>query len=114
VERITADAHAAYDRCFDPEGRTRQARAIGASPSRIEGLRNLMVPTLVIHGDADRLVPLEGGRATAEAIPGSRLEIVAGMGHDYPPQYWDRMVDLITTHAKAARLHVESTPRSAP
>jgi len=102
VERIMADAHAAYDRCWDPEGRARQAQAVAASPSRIQALGTLKVPTLVVHGDADRLVPLEGGRATAQAIPGARLEIVEGMGHDYPPQHWDRLVELITTHAKTA------------
>jgi pimeloyl-ACP methyl ester carboxylesterase len=102
VERITADAHAAYDRCWDPEGRARQSKAVGASRSRVKALASLTVPTLVVHGDADRLVPLEGGRATAEAIPGARLEIVEGMGHDYPPEHWDRMVELITTHAEAA------------
>jgi pimeloyl-ACP methyl ester carboxylesterase len=102
VDRITADAHAAYDRCWDPEGRARQAMAVGSSPSRVDALRSLKVPTLVVHGDADRLVPLDDGRATAEAIPGARLEIVEGMGHDYPPQYWELMVELITTHADAA------------
>jgi pimeloyl-ACP methyl ester carboxylesterase len=102
VDRISADAHAAYDRCWDPGGRARQAMAVASSPSRVDALRNLKVPTLVVHGDADRLVPLDGGRATAEAIPGARLEIVEGMGHDYPPQHWERMVELITTHAKAA------------
>jgi pimeloyl-ACP methyl ester carboxylesterase len=102
VDRITADAHAAYDRCWDPEGRARQTKAIGASPSRQAALGSLRVPSLVVHGDADRLVPLGNGRATAAAIPGSRLEIVEGMGHDYPPQYWDRLVALITTHAQAA------------
>jgi pimeloyl-ACP methyl ester carboxylesterase len=102
VERITADAHAAYDRCWDPGGRARQGRAIGASPSREAALGSLRVPSLVVHGDADRLVPLENGVATAAAIPGARLEIVEGMGHDYPPQYWDRLVELITTHALAA------------
>ena len=101
VARITADAHAAYDRCWDPEGRARQAMAINSSPSRVEALGSLRVPTLVVHGDADRLIPLEGGRATAEAIPGARLEIVAGMGHDYPPQFWGTMVELIATHAKS-------------
>jgi pimeloyl-ACP methyl ester carboxylesterase len=102
VERITADAHAAFDRCWDPEGRARQAMAIGSSPSRVEALGSLKLPVLVIHGDADRLVPLEGGKATAAAIPGARLEIIEGMGHDYPPQYWDRLVDLIAAHAQAA------------
>ncbi len=102
VERITADAYAAYDRCWDPGGRERQATAIQASPSREEALHSLTVPTLVVHGDADRLVPLEFGRKTAEAVPGARLEIVKGMGHDYPPQHWDRMVELISAHALAA------------
>jgi pimeloyl-ACP methyl ester carboxylesterase len=99
VERITADAHAAFDRSWDPEGRARQAMAIGSSRSRIEALGQLEVPTLVVHGDADRLVPLESGRATADAIPGARFEIVEGMGHDYPPQVWDRIVELISSHA---------------
>jgi pimeloyl-ACP methyl ester carboxylesterase len=102
VDRITADAHAAYDRCWDPEGRARQAMAVMSSPSRVAALGKLQVPTLVVHGDADRLVPPEAGRATAEAIPGARLEIVEGMGHDYPPQYWPRMVELITGHARSA------------
>jgi pimeloyl-ACP methyl ester carboxylesterase len=102
VDRITADAHAAYDRSWDPAGRARQTGAINDSPSRVAALGSLTVPTLVVHGDADRLVPLENGRATAAAIPGARLEIIEGMGHDYPPQYWDRLVELITTHARAA------------
>jgi pimeloyl-ACP methyl ester carboxylesterase len=102
VERITADAHAAFDRCWDPEGRARQAKAVAASPSRQSALASLRVPTLVIHGDADRLVPLAAGRATAAAIPDARLEIIEGMGHDYPPQHWDRLVGLITDHARAA------------
>ncbi|HUP85233.1 MAG TPA: alpha/beta hydrolase [Acidimicrobiales bacterium] len=101
VERITADAHAAYDRCWDPEGRARQSKAVAASASRTESLAGLTVPTLVVHGDADRLVPPIAGRMTADAIPGARLEIVEGMGHDYPPEHWDRMVELITSHARS-------------
>ena len=102
VDRITADAYAAFDRCWDPEGRARQAMAVQSSPSRQAALGALTVRTLVVHGDADRLMPLEGGRATASAIPRARLEIVDGMGHDYPPQYWDRLVELITGHAMAS------------
>ena len=102
IDRMTADAYAAYDRCWDPGGRQRQARAVASSPSRVEALRSLTVPTLIVHGDADRLVPLEFGRATAAAVPGSRLEVVKGMGHDYPPQYWDQLVALISTHAGSA------------
>jgi pimeloyl-ACP methyl ester carboxylesterase len=102
VERITADAHAAFDRCWDPEGRARQAAAVASSPSRVEALKVLQVPTLVVHGDADRLMPLAAGQAIAELIPGAHLEIVEGMGHDYPPEIWPRMVELIASHARAA------------
>jgi pimeloyl-ACP methyl ester carboxylesterase len=102
VERITADAHAAFDRCWDPEGRARQAAAVASSPSRVVGLGALQVPSLVVHGDADRLVPLTSGQATAAAIPGSSFEVIEGMGHDYPPELWPRLVELITAHARAA------------
>jgi pimeloyl-ACP methyl ester carboxylesterase len=99
ADRLSADAGAAYDRCFDPKGKARQVAAIMKSGSRQDGLRALTVPSLVIHGDADRLVPIELGRLTAECIPGARFEVVAGMGHDYPPQLWDTIVELITKHA---------------
>ncbi len=102
VDRLSADAAAAFDRNFDPKGKARQVAAIMSSGSRLEALAALNVPTLVIHGDADRLVPPANGQATADAIPGARLEIVPGMGHDYPPQLWDTMVDLITAHARVA------------
>ena len=99
VERITADARAAVERCFDPAGRTRQAQAIFRSPSRVEALGSVRVPFLVVHGSADRLVPPDEGRRTAAAIPGARFELVEGMGHDYPPEHWDRVVELITSFA---------------
>lgn len=101
VDRLTADAGAAYDRNFDPKGKARQMAAIVRSGSRQEALRSLSVPTLILHGDADRLVPLEAGRLTHECIPGSKFEVIEGMGHDYPPQLWDTIVERITKHAKA-------------
>ena len=102
VERITADSHAAFDRCWDPKGRARQAASVASSPSREDGLRALRVPSLVVHGDADRLVPLTSGQATAKAIPGASFEVIEGMGHDYPPELWPRLVELVTSHARAA------------
>ena len=60
------------------------------------------MPTLVIHGSADTLIDPIGGRRTAELIPGARFELIEGMGHDYPPQLWERWVDLVTDHARAA------------
>jgi pimeloyl-ACP methyl ester carboxylesterase len=100
--RWRVDAAAAFDRSFTPDGTRRQFMAVGASGSRADGLRQLGVPTLVIHGSADTLVDPIGGRRTAELIPGARLELVEGMGHDYPPQLWERWVDLVTEHAMAA------------
>lgn len=103
VERLTADAQAAFDRNFDPSGKARQVAAVFKSGSRQDALRDVKVPALVIHGDADRLVPIEAGRATAECIPDAKFEVVAGMGHDYPPQLWDTIVERITQHARGAR-----------
>ena len=73
--------------------------AVSASGSRSESLRSVQVPTLVIHGDQDRLIDPSGGRRTAEVIPGARFELTAGMGHDYPPAVWDPIVDLVADHA---------------
>lgn len=98
-ERWTAELSRAFDRCFDPGGTTRQFLGIGASPPRADKLRYVQVPTLVIHGDKDTLIDASGGRRTAELIPDARFELIEGMGHDYPPQLWDRWVDLVATHA---------------
>ena len=100
--RWRESAGRAFDRSFTPDGTTRQYFAVGASGSRAEGLRSVRVPTLVIHGSADTLIDPSGGRRTAELVPGARFELIEGMGHDYPPQLWERWVDLVTDHAIAA------------
>ena len=82
---VAARAGRAYDRCYDPTGSARQAIATVASGDRTERLRHLEVPALVIHGLADRMCDVSGGRATAEAIPGAELVLIEGMGHDLPP-----------------------------
>jgi pimeloyl-ACP methyl ester carboxylesterase len=102
-ERWRADAAAAYDRSFTPDGTGRQFFAVGASGSRADALRELDVPTLVMHGSADTLIDPIGGRRTAELIPGARFELIEGMGHDYPPGLWGRWVDLVVDHALGAR-----------
>ncbi len=101
-ERLAADAAAIYDRSFDPGGRGRQMAAIMKSPSRQDALKTLTVPSHVIHGDKDRLVPIEAGRLTADLIPGSTFTVIEGMGHDYPPPLWDEIVGHITRFAKSA------------
>jgi pimeloyl-ACP methyl ester carboxylesterase len=97
-ERLTANAAEAFDRCFDPAGTARQMMAIVSSGSRTAALASVRMPTLVLHGDADTLVDQSGGRRTAEAVPGARFVLLEGMGHDYPPEYWDRIVDLLRAH----------------
>jgi len=97
--RWTNDATLAFERCFDPAGTTRQFMAIRASGPRVDALRTLDVPTLVMHGSKDTLIPPDGGVRTAEVIPGARFELIEGMGHDYPPQLWQRWVDLVVDHA---------------
>jgi pimeloyl-ACP methyl ester carboxylesterase len=87
-----------YDRCFYPEGLTRQLAAIIASGSRAEGLRSLKVPTLVIHGLDDTLIAPSGGERTAELVPGARLLLIADMGHDRPMALWPQICDAIVEH----------------
>ena len=95
-------ASRSYDRGFNPNGVVRQLVAILASGSRVEALRRLSVPALVIHGSADPLVSLAGGRETAEAIRGAELLVIDGMGHDLPRPVWPRVIDAITALAARA------------
>jgi pimeloyl-ACP methyl ester carboxylesterase len=92
----------AFDRAFDPDGVARQLMAITADGSRADGLRTVRVPTLVLHGSADTLIEPSGGARTAELVPGARFILIEGMGHDYPTDYWDQLVELVTQHAAAA------------
>ena len=91
--RWRADAERAYDRAFRPDGTRRQFFAVGASGSRADALREVRVPFLVLHGSADTLITPSGGERTAELVPGARFVLIEGMGHDYPPQLWQRWVD---------------------
>jgi pimeloyl-ACP methyl ester carboxylesterase len=102
-DRLRAIAEAAFDRCFDPEGQSRQAMAIAAGSSRTAALHDVRIPALVLHGSADNLIDPSGGRRTAEAIPGARFVMIEGMGHDYPPELWDQLVRLVTEHARSTR-----------
>jgi len=74
-----------------------------ADGDRRERLRRITAPTTVIHGDADPLVPVEGGRDTAAAIPGAELVILPGMGHDLPLPLVDEIADAIAATAARAR-----------
>ena len=102
-DRIREIAAASYDRGHSAAGVARQLHAILASGDRTEALEDLVVPTTVIHGSADVLIRPSGGRATAKAIPGARLKIFEGMGHDLPQALWPEFVDELTANADRSR-----------
>jgi pimeloyl-ACP methyl ester carboxylesterase len=98
-----------YDRADDPLGVSRQLLAIVASGDRTASLRSLNLPALVLHGAADPLVDVSGGRATADAIPDAELVVFAGMGHDLPRALWPditgRIGALVQRAEAAATVH---------
>jgi pimeloyl-ACP methyl ester carboxylesterase len=100
--RLRERAGLMYDRAFTPMGTLRQMAAIYAHGDRAPRLAAVAAPTLVIHGIADPLVPIEGGRDTAQSIPGAELLEIEGMGHDLPPALWERIADAIAAHARKA------------
>ena len=89
-----------FDRARNPAGTGRQMGAVLKSGDRTRELRAVTAPTLVIHGSEDTLVRPSGGRATAAAIPGAELMLIEGMGHDLPPQIWERVVDAVAERAR--------------
>ncbi len=103
-ERMRALFGRAFDRGYHPAGVARQMTAIMASGDRTATLRGVTVPSLVIHGDADPLVRIEGGRATAAAIPRAALVVIEGMGHDLPRGVWREIIDAIGELAERARV----------
>jgi pimeloyl-ACP methyl ester carboxylesterase len=105
-DRARAEEFAAanYDRCFYPQGASRQFAAILATGSRADGLRALAVPTLVIHGLDDTLIAPSGGERTAELVPGARLLLVEDMGHDRPEPLWPLLAEAILEHTEAREI----------
>ena len=95
-ERIERD----FTRSFYPQGAARQISAIVDDGDRRKRLAKVTTPTLVIHGAADPLVPVEGGRDTAAAIPNAELIEIDGMGHDLPLELVDQIADAIAEHAR--------------
>jgi pimeloyl-ACP methyl ester carboxylesterase len=100
-----------YDRGHHPAASSRQLAAILASGNRTSELRRITAPTLVIHGTKDRLVAPSGGRATARAIPGARLLMIEGMGHDLPRGAWPQILDAIVENT--ARATAPATRKAA-
>jgi pimeloyl-ACP methyl ester carboxylesterase len=101
-KRAREKATLAVDRSFHPEGAMRQFVAILAAPDRAPALGRLPMPVLIIHGEVDPLVPADNGRQTAAAIPGARLMMIPGMGHNLPPRVWPQVLDAIVAQASTA------------
>ena len=91
-----------YERANHEGSGLRQFLAIDASGNRDDELAQIEVPTLVIHGSIDPLIPPDGGRHTADVIPGAIYEEIEGMGHDLPITEWPHIVEVVTSHAVAA------------
>jgi pimeloyl-ACP methyl ester carboxylesterase len=94
-DRVVERAEETFDRGVSRSGVMRQMMAVLTQTNRAARLRAITVPTLVIHGVADKMVHASGGRATAAAIPGAELLLIDGMGHDLPPALFSTIVDAI-------------------
>ncbi len=99
-----AKAERAVERAYYPVGAGRQLVAILAAEDRLERLKDVRVPTLVIHGAEDVLVPIENGRLVAAAVPGARMLELEGMGHDLPRRVWPPVIDAIAETAHRASI----------
>ncbi|MDA1100758.1 MAG: alpha/beta hydrolase [Proteobacteria bacterium] len=88
-------AEQAYDRCYCPDGRTRQRAAVVASGNRVKLLRTITIPCQVIHGVDDPLLNIAGGEDTAANIPGAEFHAIVGMGHETPAALAANLAQLI-------------------
>jgi pimeloyl-ACP methyl ester carboxylesterase len=102
-ERTREIAEQTFDRGISPSGTLRQMMAVLTQPNRSARLHGIRVPTMVIHGLADLMVHVSGGRATAAAVPGAELILIEGMGHDLPPELFPTFVDAIDRTARRGR-----------
>jgi pimeloyl-ACP methyl ester carboxylesterase len=102
-DRVREVAGRSYDRGHSAAGVLRQLHAVTASGDRTQALRGVRAPTAVIHGSRDPLIRPAGGRATARAVPGARLKLIDGMGHDFPRLLWPVFAEEIAANAARAR-----------
>ncbi|MBI5898530.1 MAG: alpha/beta fold hydrolase [Rhodocyclales bacterium] len=109
-EAMRARIGRAVRRSYDPAGTARQLLAVIAAGDRRRQLKAITAPTLVIHGAQDPLVPLAAGRDTAAHIPGARLLVIDGMGHDFPEALMSRLAEAVAGHCARA---VEPAPTSS-
>ncbi len=113
TEKVRARAEETFDRGVSASGVMRQMLAILNQPDRSRALGSLRVPAAVVHGTADKMVHVSGGRATARAIPGAELVVIEGMGHDMPEALFATLTDVIrrTANRAAPRRDTTRSPR---
>jgi pimeloyl-ACP methyl ester carboxylesterase len=102
--QVREQALSDFKRCYYPVGFQRQYAGIMASPDRRSKLNTIKAPTVVIHGAADPLVPVDGGRDTAENIPGADLRIIPGVGHEMPQAVLGEFIDGILAAVKRSKV----------
>lgn len=102
--QLLAEAQRSYDRAFNPQGVRRQILAILAEPSRVEMLNRLNVPTLVVHGTADPLLPVMHGVHVAAHIKGSELKLIRGLAHRFQAQFKEPLLAAVLPHLRAHRM----------
>ena len=103
LDELRARIRSDFARSYSPAGFARQYAAAAASADRRPKLAGVKVPTVVIHGAQDPLVPLAGGQDTAAHTPGAELKVIAGMGHDFPPALYDTIVGAILSVVERAK-----------
>jgi pimeloyl-ACP methyl ester carboxylesterase len=101
-----------HDRAWRPAASALHAAARQRSPSRVDALRRLTVPTLVIHGTADGMSPRDRGQALAALIPGTRLLLVEGMGHSLPRACWEELLGAILLHTSMPESPIPASQNS--
>jgi pimeloyl-ACP methyl ester carboxylesterase len=102
ADAVRRGAARGYDRAYHPKGTGRQFAAILAAGDRTRTLGAVRAPTLVVHGEQDKVIGVSGGKATAAAIPGARLLVVPGLGHELPPGFWPVLADALVETANRA------------
>ena len=99
LKRITGES---YDRSYYPQGMARQSMAVLAHGYQPSAIASISAPTLVVHGDKDPFMSLEGGRETARLIPDAKLLVIKGMGHDLPKEIWPTITEAMSGHMRQA------------
>ena len=94
-------AAAAFDRCYSPDGANRQLLAIFSRKNTRDQVRTISVPTLVVHGAGDLLIPPAKGKETADLIPGAIFQLIDGMGHDIPPGLGEPLAEVVLAHIRS-------------